>query len=114
MTTYTKLRLKNIVLDETAYETERTMAMKFMQMYCETNGLSHATAQALRDQANAEVAHAVQRGERRTMFLARQHGFSDGAQSYLNSLYRAPGELDDDEEHTYRNLTNLATRRAKN
>jgi hypothetical protein len=81
------LRLKKIVLDETQYETERTMAMKFMQMYCETNGLSHTTAQALRDNANAEVRTAVGRGEGRTMFLARQHGFSDGAQSYINSLY---------------------------
>lgn len=88
MTTYTKLRLKRITLDETAYETERVMAMKFMQMYCETNGLSTVAAQALRDVANEHVKQAVQNGEQRTMFLARQHGFSDGAQSYLNDLYR--------------------------
>ena len=88
MTTYTQLRLKRIPLDETTYETERVMAMKFMQMYCETNGLGQVAAEALRDTANWQVRQAVAGGEQRTMFLARQHGFSDGAQSYINDIYR--------------------------
>lgn len=90
MTTYTKLRLKSITLDESAYEAERVKAMKFMQMYLETNATSLLVAYEMRAQANGQIAVAVANHERRTMFLARQHGFSDGATSYINDQYRDP------------------------